>query len=216
LGIEGQKVKAELRPRKYRSLVYALCNEQKTLVDSHVVPRFFLRAVTCEILEGKRTGQRETSVLSFGDKPQSRDVQEGSFERSHGLVQKLLCRECDSKIGRWESYARITLYGNSPGPDIRKQQLCCCSCVFPSDDPELLRKGTVSMISACPTKRHYRYEKAHEASSNIISAIPAIKLIPRFDLRIRRLDSGALFFSSRLNGAPLTASTKRKSFTCRF
>jgi hypothetical protein len=123
LGIDGQKVKAELRPRKYRSLVYALCNEQKTLVDSHVVPRFFLRAVTCEILEGKRTGQRETSVLSFGDKPQSRDVQAGSFERSHGLVQKLLCRECDSKIGRWESYARITLYGNSPGPDIRKQQL---------------------------------------------------------------------------------------------
>ena len=101
----------------------ALCKEQKTLVDSHMVPRFFLRAVTSEILEGKRTGQRETSVMRFGDKPQSRDVQEGSFERSHGLVQKLLCQECDSKIGRWESYARITLYGNSPGPDVRKQQL---------------------------------------------------------------------------------------------
>ena len=61
--------------------------------------------------------------MSFGDKPRSRDVQEGSFEQDHGLVQKLLCKECDSKIGRWEDYARKTLYGNSPGPDIRKREL---------------------------------------------------------------------------------------------
>jgi len=77
-------------------------------------------------------------------------------------------------------------------------------------------RDAMERLSAGPTKRHYRYEKAHEASSNIISAIAAIKLIPRLNLRIRRLNSGALFFSSRLNGVPLTASTKRKSFTCRF
>jgi hypothetical protein len=61
--------------------------------------------------------------MSFGDKPKSRDVQAGSFERSHGLVRKLLCQECDAKIGKWEDYARKTLYGNSLGPDIRKQEL---------------------------------------------------------------------------------------------
>jgi hypothetical protein len=76
-----------------------------------------------------------------------------------------------------------------------------------------------SLIRGCvsPAKvaGGYRYEKAH-AASNISSAIEAIKLVTRLDLRIRRLDSGALFFSSRLTGMPLIASTKRKSFTCRF
>jgi hypothetical protein len=101
----------------------ALCKEPKTLVDSHIVPRFFLRAATSEIREGKKTGLRETSVMKFGSKPESRDLQEGSFERHHGLVQKLLCKECDAKIGKWEDYARKILYGNSPGPDIRKREL---------------------------------------------------------------------------------------------
>ena len=98
----------------------ALCKEQKTLVDSHVVPKFFLRAATSEIVQGKRKGQREVSIMKFGGKPGSRDVQSGSFERFHGLIRKLLCRECDAKIGKWEGYARNVLYGNSPGPDIRK------------------------------------------------------------------------------------------------
>lgn len=101
----------------------ALCKEQKTLVDSHMIPKFFLRAATSEIHEGKRTGLREISVMSFGDKPKSWDTQEGSFERPHGLVRKLLCRECESKFGKWEDYARRTLYGNLPGPEIRKQEL---------------------------------------------------------------------------------------------
>ena len=101
----------------------ALCLEQKTLVDSHIVPSFFLKAAASEIREGRRKGQRETSVMSFGNKPRSRDMQAGSWERDHGLVQKLLCQECEGKIGKWESYAREILYGRSPGPDIRKQEL---------------------------------------------------------------------------------------------
>ena len=44
----------------------ALCKEQKTLVDSHVVPKFFLRAATSEIVQGKRKGQREVSIMKFG------------------------------------------------------------------------------------------------------------------------------------------------------
>ena len=55
-----------------------------------------------------------------------------------------------------------------------------------------------------------RYEKDHEAST-IISAIKAAKSISRLDLRIRRLP-----FFSRRNGVPLTASTKKMSFTSCF
>jgi hypothetical protein len=95
----------------------ALCKEQKTLVDSHVVPKFFLRAVTSE------KGQRKVFVMKFGDKPGSREVQEGSFERHDGLIRKLLCSECDAKIGTWEGYARNVLYGNCPGPDIKKREI---------------------------------------------------------------------------------------------
>jgi hypothetical protein len=103
--------------------ICALCKESKALVASHIIPRFFLRAATSEIREGKRVGKRETSVMQFGEHPVSWDVQEGSFERSHGLVRKLLCKDCEAKIGKWEDYARNILYGRSPGPDIRKRDI---------------------------------------------------------------------------------------------
>jgi hypothetical protein len=60
----------------------ALCKESKTLVDSHVIPRFLLRAATSEIREGKRAGKRETSVMQFGEHPVSWDVQEGLFNEA--------------------------------------------------------------------------------------------------------------------------------------
>jgi hypothetical protein len=59
------------------------------------------------------------------------------------------------------------------------------------------------------------YEKAHKAS-NIIKAIKTMKIVPRMDLRVKLSDGGAYSFCSRLNGAPLTASTNRKSFTNHF
>jgi hypothetical protein len=34
-----------------------------------------------------------------------------------------MCRQCDAKIGKWEAYARTLLYGNSPGPEIRKREI---------------------------------------------------------------------------------------------
>jgi hypothetical protein len=58
----------------------------------------------------------------------------------------------------------------------------------------------------------YNYEKA-QATTDIISAIKAAKIIPSLDRRIRLSDGGAQRLSSRRNGFPLTASTNRKSFT---
>jgi len=52
--------------------------------------------------------------MKFGDKPGSRDVQSGSFEREHGLIHKLLCRECDAKIGKREGYARGSYTATHP------------------------------------------------------------------------------------------------------
>jgi hypothetical protein len=100
----------------------ALCQEPKPLADSHLVPGFLLRAAASEIVTGKRTGKRETSIVNFG-KNQSVDIQVGSFERTQGLVKKLLCSDCEQKIGKWETYGRLVLYGNEPGPDIKKRDL---------------------------------------------------------------------------------------------
>jgi hypothetical protein len=88
-----------------------------------MVPRFFLRAATSEVREGTRAGKREASVMHFGERPVGRDIQEGSFEREHGLIRKLLCKEYDAKFGKWEHHARTVLYGNAPGPDIRKREI---------------------------------------------------------------------------------------------
>jgi hypothetical protein len=102
--------------------VCALCQQPKPLADSHLVPGFLLRAAASEIRTGKRAGKRETSIVNFG-KNQSVDIQVGSFERKQGLVKKLLCSDCEQKIGKWETYARLVLYGNEPGPDIKKRDL---------------------------------------------------------------------------------------------
>ena len=52
----------------------ALCKEAKPLVNSHLVPRFFLRAATSEVREGTRAGKREASVMHFGERPVGRDI----------------------------------------------------------------------------------------------------------------------------------------------
>jgi hypothetical protein len=62
-----------------------------------------------------RRGDREN--------PNSVDIQLGSFERKQGLIRRLLCICCEQKIGKWETYARLALYGNAPGPDIRKRDI---------------------------------------------------------------------------------------------
>jgi hypothetical protein len=67
-------------------------------------------------------------------------------------------------------------------------------------------------ISCDPSGDPLSYEKAQETSI-IIAAINATRITPSLDRRIVRSAGGAPPASSRLNGVPLTASTKRKSFT---
>lgn len=112
----------DVRVKEKQKETCALCKEPKQLADSHLVPAFLLRAAASEILTGNRAGKRETSVVHFGEN-RSVDLQVGSFERKQGLIKKLLCSCCEQKISKWETYARWVLYGNEPGPDIRKRDL---------------------------------------------------------------------------------------------
>jgi hypothetical protein len=100
-----------------------LCRQKARLHESHVVPRFFLRAIGEVASDGKRKGQRMVSLVRFGDDPSNKDVQAGDYERRYGLQQKLFCGGCELKLSRWEKYAREVLYGNVPGPDIKKRDL---------------------------------------------------------------------------------------------
>lgn len=75
-----------------------LCDERKDLLRSHIVPEFFYKPVY------DRKHRLHTTRL---DTQLSRTP-----PLQKGLRERLLCRECEQKFGRLESYGRGILYGS--------------------------------------------------------------------------------------------------------
>ena len=68
-----------------------LCNEEKILCNSHIIPQFFFSYILTD------------SKIAFVEKG-------NSYEKSsNGYKEKLLCLDCETKIGKHEKYVSETL-----------------------------------------------------------------------------------------------------------
>jgi hypothetical protein len=76
----------------------ALCQKNRPLHRSHIVPEFMYRA----LYDAKH--QFHGLRRDRSDKPQKFDK---------GLREKLLCAECEAQFSRYESYAALFFYGKA-------------------------------------------------------------------------------------------------------
>jgi hypothetical protein len=83
----------------------ALCLEEKSLCDSHIVPEFFYKSLYDD--EPKRY---------FGI---STEADERIDIRQKGIWEKLLCKDCEQRFSKWESYAKRVFY---PEPAFQRRQ----------------------------------------------------------------------------------------------
>ncbi|TDU73145.1 hypothetical protein EI77_01613 [Prosthecobacter fusiformis] len=97
-----------------------LCDEERALNHSHVVPDLFIKLVESDRVTGA-AGQTKPHVIlaTTGESGKKKGVypaQRGSWESKIGIKEYLFCAKCESKLSVWETYARDVLYGNSPAP----------------------------------------------------------------------------------------------------
>lgn len=91
-----------------------LCGQEKELRRSHVLSAFFRDDTTSMFPTG------EHGILQPFTQPIHTHVgrrfarkQHGFWEQREGLIQYLLCHDCEQKLSRFEDYAKRFLYGGS-------------------------------------------------------------------------------------------------------
>ena len=84
-----------------------LCQSNSPLQNSHIIPEFFY------------TQLYEDKIHRFQIVPAD-SLKLESFEQK-GVREKLLCRACEQKFGRWESYTK-TAFGNGIGIKIERNE----------------------------------------------------------------------------------------------
>jgi len=80
----------------------ALCLEEAELQKSHIIPEFLYGVMYDE--------KHRYNVLSLVPENRERFEQKGARER-------LLCRNCEEKLGKLERYASLVINGGAPGVD---------------------------------------------------------------------------------------------------
>src|SRR5437868_2386746 len=91
-----------------------LCREEKELRRSHVLPAFFRDDSVSMYLTGKQ-GMRQPFTQPIHTHVGKRFArkQHGYWEQRHGMVEPLLCHECEQKFSAFEDYAKRFFYGSS-------------------------------------------------------------------------------------------------------
>lgn len=104
----------------------ALCLLEKPLKRSHIIPEFLYKSIYDP--DPKRYYQIAT------------DADKKPVPRQLGIWEKLLCGDCEQKIGRWEAYAAKLLYEDaSPVPEEDK-------IVFKGVDYKLFKLFQLSIL----------------------------------------------------------------------
>jgi hypothetical protein len=100
-----------------------LCGSSGDLINSHVVPDFYIRNLERQQATGAG-GQTQPFSTLMSTRPEVTGgaKQRGHWERQVGLKEYLMCAKCEGKLSVWEVYAREFLYGNAP-PPLKKQAL---------------------------------------------------------------------------------------------
>ena len=73
-----------------------LCQQEKKLLNSHVIPEFFYRYTY--------SGTHKVSVVSTGK------ISKEFLNLQKGLREKLLCQDCEQLFSPWEKYVCETLF----------------------------------------------------------------------------------------------------------
>jgi hypothetical protein len=91
-----------------------LCQKEKELRRSHILPDFFRDDSGLMYPTGK-SGKRQPFTQPIHTHPGKRfqRKQHGYWEARHGMLEYLLCHECEQKFGSLEDYAKRFFYGTS-------------------------------------------------------------------------------------------------------
>ncbi|MDD3607947.1 MAG: hypothetical protein PHQ20_04110 [Candidatus Moranbacteria bacterium] len=81
-------------------MICKLCQKEKRLIDSHIIPRAFF-----EFLYPKDEEKRKSLVMISKDRYDKR--------RPIGSYEKLLCKDCDQMLGTYDDYAQKLLLKTS-------------------------------------------------------------------------------------------------------
>ena len=92
-----------------KNMKCALCNEDKKLSNSHIIPEFIYAH------SGIYDDKHRYNVLS------SDAEQSNKFEQK-GVREKLLCKDCEAKLSDYETYAKTILYDETQIDEIRSSQ----------------------------------------------------------------------------------------------
>jgi hypothetical protein len=91
-----------------------LCQEKKELRRSHILPAFFRDDSGSMYLTGnKGVPQPFTQSIHTEAGRRFDRKQHGYWEQRHGIIERLLCHECEQQIGGFEDYAKRFFYGGS-------------------------------------------------------------------------------------------------------
>ncbi len=94
-----------------------LCQAEIELLNSHVLPDFFIKQI--EFFNGDNMRLRQPHVMLASTGGRNRGIsakQRGSWEKWEGEKERLFCVDCEQRFSTWESYARRALYGNMSPP----------------------------------------------------------------------------------------------------
>lgn len=98
-----------------------LCGALGSLRDSHIISKFYVRGYASTIVTGSH-GQEQPASILISTVPgiESGQKQHGIFERELGVIQLLLCADCEQRFSRYEDWFRRFFYGTRAGK-IQKQ-----------------------------------------------------------------------------------------------
>ena len=91
-----------------------LCHEEKSLRRSHIIPEFFSDNSGLLYPTG-RSRRLQPFTQPIDTRPGRRFVrkQVGYWEKRHGMVEYLLCGDCEQRLSKFEDYAKRFFYGDS-------------------------------------------------------------------------------------------------------
>jgi hypothetical protein len=91
-----------------------LCQKEKNLERSHIIPDFFRDNSGVMYPTGK-SGKPQPFTQPTHTHPGKKfqRKQHGYWEARHGMIEYLLCHDCEQKFGRLENYAKRFFYGTS-------------------------------------------------------------------------------------------------------
>lgn len=94
-----------------------LCGAHGKLIVSHLIPDFFIRSLQREVPTGK-LGQTQPSsiMLSLSPEEEGGQRQRGYWEKRSGIIESMLCADCEGRFSRYENYFRTFFYGKNPAP----------------------------------------------------------------------------------------------------